>query len=110
MHDALQCYGPVGPVGATLAVHHIRRAQRPICAQLGSAPVNERSIPKDDLISIPWRHPCKRASRLAHCSSAGDLSDVLVTNPEAEQGAGFVCRLETFTTLIRMITWSGLDV
>ncbi len=75
MHDALHGNGPVGPVGATLAVHHIRRPQRPICAQLGSAPIDECPIPKDDLILIPWRHPCICMIRLAQTFSVVRLYD-----------------------------------
>lgn len=48
--------------GAHLAVHHIRRADGAICAQLSSAAVDEGPVGKDHLIAVPWGHTCTKAS------------------------------------------------
>ena len=42
-----------------LAVDHIRRPQRPVGAELGSAAINEGAVAKDDLIAVAWRRACK---------------------------------------------------
>eukprot|EP00955_Chlamydomonas_euryale_P092452 364707-Chlamydomonas_euryale.AAC.24 len=41
---------------AALAVHHVRRPDRPISAQLCCAPVDERAVGKDDLVTIARSH------------------------------------------------------
>lgn len=58
LNDALKRDGPVRPVGAALAVHHIGLSQGPVGAQLGCAAVYEGAIAKDYLILVARRHTC----------------------------------------------------
>ena len=52
------------PVGATLAIHHIRLPQRAVGTQLSRTAVDEGAVRKDDLIPIACCLPCREhASR-----------------------------------------------
>lgn len=42
-----------------LAVDHIRRPQRPVGAELGSAAINESAVAKDDLVAVARRRACR---------------------------------------------------
>ena len=53
------------PVRAPLRVHHERRPQRTIGAQLRGAAVYEAAVRENDLVAVAGRRPCTRCASVS---------------------------------------------